>query len=406
MAKRAIVKMALVPVLLWGWLHSVAAQEKTAAQPPERRPLAQSKAAPVEGKLVGNWQGTLGAGEGGDGLRTVLKITGDDGKYRGALYSIDQGPEAMAFSSISLQGSAVSFAIKSIGLTYKGTLNPDGNTISGSSAQGKETHTLNLKRVTEEETWAIPEPVKPMAKDAQPGFEVVTIKPGQAEHAGDVGTDFEGRHFKALNYNVNDMIADAYGLHTRQIVGAPDWFDSELFDIDGIPDVPGEPNDRQAGIMLGKLLADRFALKFHHEQRELSAFAITVAKGGPKMTVSAAPASDTVSDFGFSRPGNLTALNITMGEFAAQMQSSVTDRPIIDRTGLTERYDFKLRWTPDDSEFAQFRSAGVAVRKRDNPNGPPPLDVAMQQQIGLRIEPVKAMVDVIVIDHVEQPSPN
>ena len=84
--------------------------------------------------LAGNWQGTLQTGE-GEGLRTVLKITGDGSKYRGQLYSIDQGPGAIAMSSISLQEAEVIFAIKSIGLTYKGTLNPDGNTISGSATQ-------------------------------------------------------------------------------------------------------------------------------------------------------------------------------------------------------------------------------------------------------------------------------
>jgi uncharacterized protein (TIGR03435 family) len=146
-------------------------------------------------------------------------------------------------------------------------------------------------------------------------------------------------------------------------------------------------------------------LKFHHEQRELSVFAITVAKGGPKMTVSAAgQGNEDVFEFG--RLGDLTARNITMDEFAKEMQGSVTDRPVVDRTGLTEHYDFRLRWTPDDSQFVQFRSAGIALRRKDNPNGPPPLDVAMQQKIGLRIEPTKAMVDVIVIDHVEHPSPN
>jgi uncharacterized protein (TIGR03435 family) len=160
------------------------------------------------------------------------------------------------------------------------------------------------------------------------------------------------------------------------------------------------------GILFQKLLADRFALKFHHEQRELSVFAITVDKGGPKMTPSAAHLDDADDDFGFTRLGNLTVRNMSMTDFAQWMQASVTDRPIVDRTGLKDRYDFKLKWTPDESQFAQFRSSGEVVRKRSNPNGPPPLDVAIRQQIGLRIDAVKATVDVIVIDHVEQPSPN
>jgi len=354
--------------------------------------------------LAGNWQGTLQTGE-GDGLRTVVKITGNDGKYRGAFYSIDQGGEAIALSSVSLQGMEVQFAIKLIGLTYKGMLNPDCNTISGSSTQGRETHTLNLNRVSEEDMWAIPEPVKPMAKDAQPGFEVATIKPAKPTPDGK-NFDFEGRHLTAVDIDVNDLISLAYGLHTRQIVGAPEWFSSDLFDIDGIPDVPGEPNEKQMGILFQKLLAERFALKFHHEQRELSVFALTVDKGGPKMTLSAARKDDADDDFNFTRPGNLTVRNMTMSDFAQWIQASTTDRPMIDRTGLGGRYDFKLKWTPDESQFAQFRSSGEAVRKRNNPNGPPPLDVAIRQQIGLRIDAVKAMVDVIVIDHVEHPSPN
>jgi uncharacterized protein (TIGR03435 family) len=350
----------------------------------ERRQLTEGAKPPVQGKLVGNWQGTLQTGQ-GDGLRIVVKIADDDGKYRGALYSLDQGGEPIALSSVSLHGTDMNFMSKIIGLTYKGTLNPDGNTISGSSTQGKQTLILNLARVSEEDTWAIPEPAKPM--------------PGKT-------IDFEGRHFTMVNYDVNDLLSDAYGLHARQIVGGPAWFDSELYDIDGVPDVPGEPSDKQADIMLQKLLADRFALKFHHEQRELSVFAITVAKGGPKMTLTAARADDPDDDFWFDKLGDLTVRNISMDEFAKEMQGSVTDRPVIDRTGLKDRYDFKLRWTPDDSQFAQFRSAGVQQRKTSKPSNQPALNDAMQQQIGLRIEPVKTMVDVIVVDHVEHPSPN
>jgi len=308
-------------------------------------------------------------------------------------------------SSVSLKGTDVEFTIKIIGLTYKGTLNTDGNTISGTSTQGKETHPLNLKRVSEEDTWAIPEPVKPMAKDAQPDFEVVTIKPGKPTPDGK-DYDFQGRRLTAVAVNVNDLVGLAYGVHPRQIVGGPDWFDSELFDIDGIPDVPGQPNNKQMGILFKNLLASRFALKFHHEQREMPVFVISVAKGGPKMTVSASRPDDPDFGFDFGRLGDLTVRNITMVDFAIWMQSSVTDRPIVDQTGLTGRYDFKLKWTPDDSQFAQFRSSGQVVQKRDTPNGPPPLDVAMRQQIGLDIKATKTMVDVIVIDHVEQPSAN
>ena len=81
---------------------------------------------------------------------------------------------------------------------------------------------------------------------------------------------------------MNDLVAFAYGLHSKQIIDAPAWFGTELFDIDGKPDAEGRPNLHQMELMVQKLLPDRFALKFHHEQREIPVYIITVAAGGPK----------------------------------------------------------------------------------------------------------------------------
>ena len=90
------------------------------------------------------------------------------------------------------------------------------------------------------------------------------------------------------------------------------------------------------------------------------------------------------------------------------MQSGIMDKPVVDHTGLTDKYDFTLKWTPDDSQFVQFRgvTGPVTPPAGDNPNAPPSLYTAMPEQIGLKIEAGKAMDDVIVIDHVEKPSPN
>jgi uncharacterized protein (TIGR03435 family) len=351
--------------------------------------------------ITGNWQGTLQAGK---GLRTVLKITKDDGKLKGVMYSIDQGAQAIALSSVAVDGKAVTFAIKIFDLAYTGTLNPAGTAILGNATQGGQTHELNLDHVSAENMWPIPEAPKPMAKDAKPGFEVVTVKPGVPNSPGkNIG--FRGRHSIMRNFDVNDLIGLGYGLHARQIIGAPEWFSTELYDVDGVPDVEGVPSQAQQAIMMQKLLADRFALKFHHEQKELSVFAITVAKGGPKMQVSSAGPDDG-GGFGFRKLGDLTVRNMTMADFAKWFQASVVDRPVVDQTGLKDRYDFTLKWTPDDSQFAQFRSTGPIPSAGDDPDAPPALNDAVQQQIGLKITPVKAMDDVIVIDHVEKPSAN
>ncbi len=121
-----------------------------------------------------------------------------------------------------------------------------------------------------------------MASECALKFDVATIKPSQPNQPGK-GFGFNGTHTRTFHTNVNDLIAVAYGLHAKQIIGAPDWLGTDLFDIDGVADVPGRPSIKQMGEMVQGLLADRFALKFHHEQRELSVYAIQVATGGPKM---------------------------------------------------------------------------------------------------------------------------
>jgi uncharacterized protein (TIGR03435 family) len=96
---------------------------------------------------------------------------------------------------------------------------------------------------------------------------------------------------------------------------------------------------------------------------------------------------------------------LNMADFATWMQSGVMDKPVVDQTGLTDRCDFQLKWTPDDSQFAQFRGTG-AKPPTDDPNAPPGLYTAIQEQLGLKMGPAKVPDDVIVIDHAEKPSEN
>lgn len=352
--------------------------------------------------LTGNWQGTLQTG--GNGTRTVIKVTKEDGKYKATLYNVDQAGASLPVTTLTQDGKTVQFTIKALDASYTGTLAPDGSAITGKVSMGGQLRELDLQHVTEENTWAIPKPPKPMPPDAKPKFEVATIKPGQPNSPGkNIG--FRGREFRARNFNVNDLIGFAYGLHTMQIANGPEWFNTELFDISGVPDVEGQPSPEQMNMLMENLLADRFQLKFHYEKRELPVFALTL-KGTPKMDVSkASPEAGT--GFGFRRLGDLTVRNMTMAQFAQWMQRSVTNRPIVDQTGLKDRYDFTLKWTPDDSQFAQFRSTGSLPQANpEDPNAPPSLSTALQEQLGLKMEPTKAMDEVMVIDHVEKPSAN
>jgi uncharacterized protein (TIGR03435 family) len=359
---------------------------------------------------VGIWQGTLTQPNAGKGQRIVIKVTKDAaGTYHASMYNADRGSPPLAFNSATVQGTEVKFTTPA--LTVEGTLSGDGKTIDAKFGIGSPNPlAISLTRTAPDAAWAIPEAPKQMAPDAKPVFDVVTVKPSPPGRPGkNIG--FDGHHFLFRGANLNDMIALGYGLHTKQIVGAPDWAGKDLFDVEGTPDVPGIPNQKQMASLLQNLLADRFQLKFHNEKRELAVYVITVAPGGPKLTESTAAPNDP-SGMGFGGVGGsqgVTAVgrNLTMPDFAMWFQSGVTDRPVVDQTGIKGRYDIRLKWTPDDSQFAQFGGSGFHTPPpSDAADAPPNLYTAIQEQLGLKIEAAKAPDDVMVIDHVEKPTPN
>jgi uncharacterized protein (TIGR03435 family) len=197
-------------------------------------------------------------------------------------------------------------------------------------------------------------------------------------------------------------MAFAYGVQGRQISGAPAWAENDKYDIVGQPDAAGLPNDRQIKSMLQKLLADRFKLAFHREKRELPVYAITVVKGGPKLTKSQGDPNG-LPGIGFARLGVMPTINATIADVAGVLQSIVLDRPVIDQTGITGRYDFTLSWTPDDFQFPGIQRPPGAI----DPNATAPnLFTAIQEQLGLRLESTRAAVEVLVIDRVEKPTDN
>lgn len=238
-----------------------------------------------------------------------------------------------------------------------------------------------------------PTPVKPMASDAHPSFAVATIKPHDP-NSGHQGFDAKGDRVTARDQSVASMMMFAYGIHPSQIVGAPDWVSNQRWDVEGTSDTPGEPNLRQQQEMLERLLADRFGLHFSREKRELTVYAIQPAKGGPKLKPAANPDAEADQDgSGHGTEFNLRFTSVSMTEFAMGMQFFVHDRPVVDQTGLTGRYDLTLRYTYDEA-------------RSTDPNAPPGLFTAIQEQLGLKLMPTKAPVDVFVIDHVEPPSAN
>jgi uncharacterized protein (TIGR03435 family) len=358
--------------------------------------------------ISGTWQGTL---EATPPIRAVIQIAKPvNDVATGAMYRIDQDGRPIAVTFITLQGNTVKFSIDNLDATYAGQLGADGSSIHGTWTHASTTHPFNLVRATPQTAWAIPPPPtgpRQMPADARPGFEVVTIKPNNPTLHPNLILDYNGRHLTLAEFSVNDLITFAYGLHIREVTGAPAWFDSERYDIDGVPDVEGDPSVDQMRIMVQKLLADRFQFAFHHDKKVLAVYELTLGKGAPKLETSGVGPNDEYT-FAFPhRPGGLQVRNLTMAEFAINMQSYVLDRPVVDHTGLTGRYDFNLDWTPDDAQFAQLRKASGSPPPAPNDSSPwPSLFTAIQEQIGLKLAAVKIPTDVIVIDHVEKPSPN
>ncbi len=353
--------------------------------------------------ITGTWQGTLQAGR---ELRTVIKISkADGGALKAVMYSIDQGGAGIGVSAITLQGSTFKMSIAGIGGTYEGKLSEDGNSIAGTWTQGGGPLPLNLTRATSATAWTIPEPpprLKPMAADANPAFEVATIKPSRPEAQGKI-FQVRGRHFATINTSLSDLITFAYGLHPRQITGGPSWIESEKYDLGAQPEGEGQPSGRQWKVMVQILLADRFKLTFHRDKKELSVYAIVVGKSGPKLTKSEGDPNGLPGLF-FPRLGVLNGRNATMADFAGVMQSAVLDRPVVDQTELAGRFDFTLTWTPDEFQFG-----GLGVKAQppaDNAAAPPDLFSAIQEQLGLKLASTKAPVDIVVVDSVEKPSGN
>lgn len=355
--------------------------------------------------ITGTWQGALQPPQGAE-RRIVIKISrADDESLKAVLYSVDPPAQPINASAVSLQGSSVKMAVATLGGNYEGKLSGDGNSISGTFTQGGPAMPLILTRATTETAWVIPDPPpvpKPMAADAKPNFEVATIKPSDPERPGQSilvgrgGTNL----LTTTNTTLQNLIIFAYGIHPRQLTGGPGWLETEKFDITAKPDQPGIPNATQVTTMLQKLLEERFQLVFSREKKELSVYTITVGKGGPKLAKN--ESGGMLPGFGGRGPGSIGVRNSTMEEFAGFLQARIVDRPVVDQTGLSGKFDFTLTWRLDPS----------AAPGADAPPLPPEFEsrsdifTAFQEQLGLKLEATKAPVGVFVIERVQKPSEN
>jgi uncharacterized protein (TIGR03435 family) len=318
------------------------------------------------------------------------------------MYYIDRGATRLPINDVTFDGSTLKFPWTGNSGNYVGKMSADGNTVAGAWKPDSEpSQPITFTRATPETAWVIPQPAgsTAMPADAHPSFEVATIKPSSPGEDLNGRAPFleQGRHYSANNVTLIDLVKLAYWIQPRQILNPPAWAETDKFDIEAEPDTLGKPSTEQYREMYRKLLEDRFKLSIHRDKKQFPVYALRPEKDGPKITKSSAGPKDR--SYSLLNPGphggsTFTYVNVTMASLLSDLMQpwAIKDRQVVDQTGLTGRFDFSLTYAPDPLAA----EAGTA----------PDIFHAVQQQLGLKLESTNAPVEVIVIDHVEPPTPN
>lgn len=234
-------------------------------------------------------------------------------------------------------------------------------------------------------------------------FDVISLKSSTPdEHNSFAFQSLPGGTIRMLGLPLRMMIMEAYGVKAFQISGGPDWIRSARWDVLAKAEgFQGRIPRDQENLMVQSLMADRFHLKFHNETKKEAIYALVLDKNGPKMIPNS-------SDERLFRNlyGSLLVKKGRMGSLADWLSRALW-RVVIDKTGLTDEYDYKLEWTPEPSEGGP-ESLGLppdAPSAHSETNGPT-IFTALKEQLGLRLAPQKGPVEIVVIDSVDKPAGN
>jgi uncharacterized protein (TIGR03435 family) len=224
----------------------------------------------------------------------------------------------------------------------------------------------------------------------QAAFEAATVKANPAG-AGETSAHSNAAGLQMNNVTLRFCIERAYRLIEPQVLG-PAWLDSERYDI--IAKAPSGSNSSQIPDMLRALIDDRFKLATHRDKKEMTVYALVVAKGGPKMKKEEASEGGGMS----TSPGFAKGDGVTMGRLTEMLSGPRADLglPVIDQTGLEGRYSFILRWTPEGKPDTKREANGREAEAA------PAIFTALPEQLGLKLEKRKMPVEVLVIDHAEK----
>jgi len=269
---------------------------------------------------------------------------------------------------------------------------------------------------------------------APSAFEVASIKPNNTSPPPNARISLVADRFDAVGVPLRGLISLAYGEagpppRTRpsdQIAGGPDWLNTALFDVVAKTgaDVPAGPASVGSKLlMLRTLLEDRFKLVVHHESRQASVYALLLARRdgrlgsqlrrsdldcralllarGDSPVPPQAPGERPLCRADTTPGGSMSGGAVTMADFA-NVLARMTNRPVIDRTGLPGSFDLDLQFSPTGLPGA----APAGPDRSSSDDDRPSLFTALQEQLGLKLESTRTGVDVLVIDRAERPLPD
>ena len=253
----------------------------------------------------------------------------------------------------------------------------------------------------------------PQAVVQTPAFDVATIKPANTSRPRHmIGVMNTPDGLDAELVSVATLLRAAYGFQIfpleSQVIGVPDWAKSQTYDIHAklseadataLHQLPAAEQQHLLDTMLQSLLIERFHLKLHRGTRQVAAYDLIPAKGGPRMTAFQQDAPDARDADGnpiqsmvlFRRKGEITVQQSTMSHFATFLtqQPGGPGRPVVDKTGLPGAYTFTLRWSSVQSD----------------PDAPSIFTI-LPEDLGLKLQPSTATVDTLIVDHLDPPTPN
>jgi uncharacterized protein (TIGR03435 family) len=233
-------------------------------------------------------------------------------------------------------------------------------------------------------------------QDPKMEFEVASIKPHPPGEVTVSYNNVKGATYRAVAITLVDLIQDAYHLQHNQVSGGPGWVNSDRFDVEAKAALQNgeEALDWiRARPMLQSMLADRFKLKVRREMKEVPAYDLVIAKGGPKFKESTDPAARSGLAVYIDASGaHVKATKAALSRLTPQLALNA-GRPVVDKTGLGGGYDFTLDWAPDNSPAALDGSVAT-------------LFTALQEQLGLKLEPSRTTQEMLTVESVEKPTDN